>query len=370
MQKEMISSYQAICIIIFFIFGSSIVMGVSSDTAQDSWLALLLAVPMALPVLLVYARIIKLFPERDLFELIELLFGKIFGKAFILLITWYALHLCALVLRNFSEFVEISIMPETPQLPIMIMMILVVIYMAISGVETMGRWSVGMLPVIYLVVIVMTSLALPKMDFSNLLPVMEHDVKTIASASYKILTFPFGETVLFLCLADAVKRESSPYRIYGYAILISTFVLLVIIFRNTLLLGPEMLRAEYFPSYMAARIVNVGDFMARIEGSITMNFILAGIIKMTVCLIAAAKGMAHLFHLTSYRHIVFPMALLTVALCAIIYDNAMEMFDFLPVYQFYAIPFEIVIPLLIWLFAEKKAHRQKVTAVRQGESIS
>lgn len=364
MQKEMISPRLAICILALFIFGSSVILGVSCDAEQDSWISVILASILTLPMILVYARIMKLFPEKDVFEIIEIVFGKIFGKCFIFLLTWYGLHLCALVLRNFSEFVEISIMPETPQLPIMLIMIVVVIYMALSGVKTMGRWSIGVIPFILFVVVLTTALAMPKMDFSNIQPVLEHDFKTILAGSYKLFTFPLAETVLFLALADAVKKEDSSYRVYLYAIFFGTIVLLVVILRNLFLLGSEVMCAEYFPSYMAARIINVADFMARIEGTIAMNFILAGIVKMVVCLIAATKGLAHLFHLANYKRLVFPVALLSVALCVSIYDNAMEMFDFLDVYQYYAIPFQIIIPLLIWIFAEIKVRRQKVPAAQ------
>lgn len=67
MFKEMLSSRQAICIIVMFMFGSSVIMGVNTGVAQDSWICVLLAPFMALPMVLIYARIIKLFPEKDFF---------------------------------------------------------------------------------------------------------------------------------------------------------------------------------------------------------------------------------------------------------------------------------------------------------------
>lgn len=366
----MISPRQAVCIIMFFIFGSSVIMGINSTARQDSWISLLMVPFLMFPMLLVYGRIMRLFPEKDFFEAIEIIFGKVFGKLFIILMTWYALHLCALVLRNFSEFIEISFMPETPQVAIMIAMMLVTIYMSVSGIETMGRWSVGMLPFVLGVAMLTTALAVPKMDFTNILPVMEHSVKTIAGGSYKLFTFPFAETVLFLCLADSVRKKDSPYKIYIYAMIFSLLVLLMVILRNTFLLGPELLAAEYFPSFTTARIVDVGDFMARIEGTIAMNFILTGIVKITVCLIAAAKGMSKLFQTGNYRWLVFPMGMLTVAFSSIVYENAMEMFDFLEIYQYYAIPFEIIIPLLLWILAEIQARRQKQKILTPKEDLS
>ena len=359
MQKEMISMRQAVCIIVLFLFGSSLIMGVSSKAAQDSWISLLLAPVLAIPMILIYARIMKAFPEKDFFEIAEMLLGKIAGKIVIALMTWYAIHLCALVLRNFSEFIEIAVMPETPQLPITIAMILVVVYMAKSGIETLGKWSIFMLPVTVLVVILTVLLSINKMDFTNIMPIMEHDFGAIVSGSYQLFTFPYAETVLFLCIACAINKNDSPYKLYMYPILIGTVMLLFVILRNNFILGPALVGAEYFPSYTAVRVINIGDFFARVEGSIAMNFILAGIIKLTVCLMAASKGIARLFGIQNYREVLLPVSLLIVALGVIVYKNVMEMFDFLEVYQYYTIPFQIIIPLIIWIMAEIKMRRKR-----------
>jgi spore germination protein KB len=298
----------------------------------------------------------------DLFEMLEALLGKVGGKVTVALMAWYALHLGALVLRNFSEFIQIAAMPETPQLPIMIVMMLVTAYMAKSGVESLGRWTLGILPIIMLVVVATVLLSLNKMDFSNIQPVMSHKPGEIVSSAFTLFAFPFAETVLMLSVAGDIKKTDSPYKVYLGAMLLGAFVLLVVVIRNIEILGAPMVGAEYFPSYTAARVIRVGDFLSRIEITIAMNFILAGIVKISVCLIAAAKGAARLFAISDYRRIVMPVGLMMLALCAIVYGDTMEMFAFLPIYQYYALPFQLVIPLIVWIAAEVKAKKQKKQA--------
>ncbi len=355
----MLSSRQAICIIVMFMFGSSVIMGVNTGVAQDSWICVLLAPFMALPMVLIYARIIKLFPEKDFFEIVEIVLGRIAGKIIVLLMSWYGLHLCALVLRNFAEFIGTSYMLETPQLVTLITMILVVVYMLYSGAVTLGKWCLVMLPILVFVVIITAILPAGKMDFTNLMPVLSHSAKRIAESTYQTFTFPYAETVLFLSLAGAVKKTVSPYKIYVYAIFIGTAILLLVVLRNILLMGPAVLGVEAFPSYVAVRIISIGDFIARVEGSIAMNLILAGIVKISVCLYAATKGTARLFGIANYRKILFPMSLSAVALSIIIYKSVMDMFAFVHIYTFYVIPFQIIIPLLIWIAAEIKVRREK-----------
>ncbi len=358
MRKEPITLTQAVFTLVLFIFGSSVVVGSSGEAGQDAWLALLLAVVMAAPLLFVYARIIRLFPETDLFDVFEILFGKIFGRVFIALITWYALHLCSLVLRNFTEFLQIVAMPETPQLPMMLALILVTTYLANSGENILGKWSIIMFPIVVLTVFFAIALAVNDLDFTHLQPVLAKGLPKLISSAYQILTFPFAETVLFLCIAGAVRKEISPYKVYGFAVLISSSVLLLVTFRNIMILGTPVINASYFPSYTTSRILHVGDFLSRIEGSITMNFLLTGIVKITLCLTVAAKGISKLFAIEDYKRMLMPSSMLVVALCAIVYKSTMEMFGFIKYYQIYAIPFQMFIPAVVWITAEIHARKQ------------
>ncbi len=361
MQKEMISMRQGFCIIAIFIWGSSVVMGGSSEAGQDSWLCLLLAFAYAIPLLLIYGRIMRLYPEKNIFEILEIVFGKIVGRIFIILLSWYALHLCSVVLCNFSQFIEIVAMPETPQLPLIIVMLAVTVYLAMSGVETLGKWSFASMPVIVGVVIITIITALHHMDFSNILPVMGHDFSEIADGSLKLFSFPFAETVVFLGIADAVKKQTSPYKLYVYAAAFGALILLLVMLRNIELLG-ELTKIEYFPSYIAARIIDIGDVLTRIEGTISMNFIVSGVTKITLCLLVAARGIAHLIGVSSYRRILIPVSALALALSSALYNSAMQMFGFINVYPYYAMPFQVFIPVLVWLLAEIKIKRQKKLA--------
>lgn len=362
MQKEIISSRHAVCIIVLFVFGSSVILGVNADVGQDSWIPLIFALVISIPVIMIYARIIKLFPEKDIFEVSIELFGKIGGKITIALLTWYAIHLAAMVLRNFSEFIELVAMPETPQTPIMIAMILTTVYIAKSGVTVLGKWSMIALPIVLLTFLMITLFSLSNMDFTNILPIMNHSVDKIAASSFKLLTFPFGETILFLGLSSSLKKNVSPYKVYLYGVLIGGFILLITILRNLMCSSSAMVEAEYFPSYMAARLINIGSFITRIEGSVSINFILSGITKITVCLIVASKGIAYLFNIPNYKKMIVPVGLIILALCASLYSNIMEMFNFITVYSFYAIPFQFAIPIVIWLAAEFKERKKRRTS--------
>lgn len=356
MKKEYLSNREAVCSITLFSLGTSVVLGGYTMIGQDSWIAMVSAMVLVAPVCLLYGRIMQLFPEEDIFQIIIRLFGKFFGKCIAALFTWYCVHLSALVFRNFSEFISIVSMPTTPQIAFMILMMLASIYAIKSPIRTIGRASLILLPIVVSIMVITFLMLLKQVQFSNFLPVMDHSAKEILSGSYSILTFPLAESVVFLTMADSIKKTQNPIKIYFFGLGLAAILLLFIIVRNTLALGAEMQKHSYFPSYVAARIINVADFIGRIEGSISVNFILTGLSKITICLIGASKGLACLFNIEDFKKMSFPAGLLSISLSSILYINVMDMFGFIKYYPYYAIPFEFMIPVLIWIVGEISVH--------------
>lgn len=359
MPIEQITAKQAIFYLTLFIFGSSIVIGINSERGQDSWIVLLTAMVLSLPLLMIYARIMKLFPGIEFFTVLEHLFGKVLGKFLTVLICIYAVHLGALVLRNFSEFIQIVMMPETPKTPIAIMMVLAVTYLVRSGIETASKWSIFAVVFIYCVLVFTFALSTEQIDTKNLLPVMDHTVSEIGNSAFKVISFPFAETVLFITMTGVIRKKDSPYKIFFWSVILASVCFFFVIIRNIMVLGVPMIKTEFFSSYITARILHIGDWLSRIEGTITINFILSGIAKVTLCVFAASKGMAQLFGTRDYRQMTVPAAVMMLAFSSIVYTNAMDMFAFLNYYPYYAFPFQVIIPVIIWIRAEIKTRRGK-----------
>lgn len=352
MQKEKVTPNQVMFSIVLFNFGSSVVMGVSTDLNQNTWIAILAATLLALLIFLVYSRILHLFPEKNLFQIAELLFGGIGGKIISALFVWYGLHLAALVLRNFSEFIQVSVIPETPQLPIMILMVLTAVYLARSGMGAVGKWSVAGALFVLIIVFITFATSVHQMELGDLLPVMGSSPKKLVQSTLQIFSFPYAESVLFLCVGDVMGKGARSYKMFMWALVLILAIFLLVFLRNLTVLGRALMSISYFPSYVTARIIEVGDFLQRIEGSITSNFLVAGIVKISVCLLAASKGLISLFKQKDSRALVLPAGLLSLAFCAILYNNVMEMFAFLHYNFYYALPFQVFIPLALWIAGE------------------
>jgi len=342
---------------ILFQIGSSVLLGANPEIEQDSWIALLFSMAGVIPIVLIYARIAELYPDKCIYGICIDIFGKIIGRVMIALFTFYAFHLTAIVLRNFVEFLQITNLTETPHFPIMIAMLLVCIYLLKSGIQTIGKWGMAMAPVVLLFIFFTIITSLNHLNFENILPILDHSPKEFLSVSYSLYTFPFAETVLFLGAFPLLNKGENPYKVYLYAILIGGISLLFIILRNILILGPQFGKAQYFASYNAARIIELGEFFTRIEATISIIYILAGITKITVCLLSATKGIAKMFS-ADYNKLIIPCGLIVLSLCPLTYENVIDMFAALHYYPYYVLPFQTILPIIIWIGAEIKTPRK------------
>lgn len=340
---------------ILFLYGSTLVIGTGGEAGRDMWISIAAAIILAVPLLLVYSRVLSLFSGKDLFQILELNFGKFFGKLISLMFIWFAFHLGALVLRNFGEFISTVGLPETPKIVPIIIFGLLCIWGAKAGIETMARCADYFIVFVMVLLILFSLLVLPGMDMDNILPIMGNGLGKAMAGILSSITYPFGETVVFIMVFSALQHKKSPYKVYIPALILGGTMVVFISLRNIMVLGPLTIEAVYFPSYSAISRVNIGNFFQRMEIAVTIVFILSGFIKVTVCLLGATKGVARVLGFDDYRILVTPMGLLMVNLAYILYKDIGEMFDWaFKVWPYYAFPFEVILPILIWVFIELK----------------
>lgn len=358
MQKNVISSKQAINILIMFTLGNTL-MHSGSKAEQDTWISVLIAVTMFLPMMLVYCKIVSLYPGQGLYEVIMDVFGPVFGRIIILLYCFYSVHLGAILFSDYSGFLHAAVMPETPQLFDQVLLFAFVVFMVKSGVETLGRWARVGFPIVVVSIVVTLLISAKFMQPENIEPIAATSLSKLLGSSFLIFSYPFGETVLFTMLFGWVKPDSNPYKIFGLATLFSTLILLMAFFRNILTVGFPVLDMYYYTSYTAVSIIALGEFFTRIEVLIGLAFVIDLFLKVCVCFFSASLGVAKLFGVPDFRSLIVPIGLLMIALANILYKNTLESFDWLEVYKYYALPFQVVLPLIILVGAVIKTRLRK-----------
>jgi spore germination protein KB len=337
-----------------FIIGSVIIVGIGAEAKQDVWIATLMALIMSIPLLFIYSKLLTIYPGKDLYDILKEVFGNVAGKIISLLFIWYSFHLGTLVIRNFTEFVNVISFPETPQTIMTIFMGLLCIWMVKAGFEVLGRWATFVFPILIVIIITTVTLSMSKAELINLKPILYNGFKPLLPISFGLLSFPFAEAVIFTMVFNTLKNTKKTFKVFLISSLIGCLVMIIIDVRNLLVLGPSLSANFYFPSYLAVRTLNIGNFLQRFEIVVAIVFILGGFVKVSVCLYAATLGVAKIFNLNNYRYLVTPIGFLMMNLACILYDSTMEMFEWVKIYPYYAIPFQIILPIIILITAKIK----------------
>lgn len=360
MRADAMTPKQAIIVLMFFTVGSSLDVGLNSASRQDAWLAIVIGLLLAIPLIWAFARLLSLYPGQSLYDIILDVFGRVAGRIVLLLFLLHIIMVGALILRNFADFLLVVTLPETPEFVFFLFMFALCVWMVKSGMGAFGRWAKFVLPLVLFVEAFMFLISVKDMDFDNLKPVMGSNFNTLLGSSFLLFSLPFTETVIVAFLFGRIRPAGNPYFIYGVGVSAGALILLAATLANILLLGGAALGKFYFPSYRSASIVTLGDFFNRVEVLVGMFFMLTGFAKICVCMFAAAEGFSKLLNKQECRDMAIPAALLMLVLAQILFSNTFELYTWLQtVFPYYALPFQVALPLITLAGAEIKTKIRK-----------
>lgn len=332
-------------VVSLFLFGSSVVTGASTSSGQDTWFCIISGFLLSIPLMLVQAGILDLYPGRNYYDNVLEVYGKIGGRVVVLILSLYALLLGGLVLRVYSEFIRIVNLTATP-LPAVIAFILgVSVYLLENRVFVLARIAKFVLPIIAVSISITVLLSFKDMDFGNIQPMLHSGFSKISQGTLLSLTLPFGEIVACAPVFEGLERRQKVFPVFLRGALSGFLVMLAANLRNLLVLGYS---AQVFPfaSYESVSVISYGEFFTRIEVLIGINLLLAGFVKVCVLIFSTASGFTKIFGLEDYVPLIAPCGLLLFMVTLAVHTNTDEMFGWLKYLPFFSIPFQVILPVL------------------------
>ena len=183
-------SVRQVMILFFFASVSGITRVVTAESGKfigrASWLAPVIALLPVLLLIYVLNKIIKRHKEKSLCEIIELAFGKIFGKIILFIFLSHTLFLAAVFLRNFGEKFISSIFPNVAPSFFSIILLLFAIVAARRNIEAFARFAEIAFMFTLVGFALMFLLAVFHVDITNLYPVTHYDMLPVARASFPL----------------------------------------------------------------------------------------------------------------------------------------------------------------------------------------
>ncbi|WP_127532126.1 GerAB/ArcD/ProY family transporter [Paenibacillus kobensis] len=296
----MITLRQLASTVILFLIGSSSLFLLGGKADRDAWMSVFVGMLAGLMLLgFVTLQIQRLEPNRNLIEIFKLYFGRTAGFVFGLL---YVIYYSYKSIRNVREFADLSIMfliADTPLSVVMLVICLIGGYAVMGGPGVFFRMVEVLLPILLLIYVLLYILLFSSglVDFGRLQPMLERGFKPVWDAAIpEIISFPFGEMVLFLMFWR--YTESSDYgqvasmTIKGY-LFGGAFITLMNVIALSIL-GP-FASWTTVPLLEATNFIDIGDILERIDPLVSLLLFSAVYVKLTAYYLGASLAFAYLF---------------------------------------------------------------------------
>lgn len=321
LDREKISPPQYMFLVAGYVLGSTLLLSFMDNLVkQDSWIVIITAFAACIPFVLSIALLAKRFPGMNFIDILKIVYGRFLGNAIFVLYIGYFLLILAFNLMDLAGFYIGFIMPEAPFAGLLIIAMLISGYAVKKGIRSIAK--IGYLTVVYSLIMVIFTFALliKDMDFTNFLPVLEAPPKLIVQATHIFAAIPFCEVVVFLTVMPSMSNstKTGKYTVGGIGIAALTFVAITI--RNTAVLGPST--ALYAGnSYEAARMINIGEFLTRIELLTAIGITITLFVKISVIYYAFVKSASQALHMRSPSVLLFPLGAIAIFLAVIGFDS-------------------------------------------------
>ncbi|ACB84458.1 GerAB/ArcD/ProY family transporter [Natranaerobius thermophilus] len=278
----------------------------------QGWLSILPG--YSLMIIGVYA-VVKLgekYPNETVIQyapnVVGTMIGKLFGLTLIITFTVFA----GFLVRLNSELL-LLLMPETPAVAFKVLIVSLAIYSMKSGFEVFARACQLLVPLIILGLILVFIFSLENIELDNFLPLFEEGYLEPLGFLPNAMALS-GEAVLFMAFWYCTLNTKEEGLRAGAIGLVSMGLLLTVTVLVTIgSLGPDKVLNHNFPIFSLTRFILVLEFMQGYEGLLTIVWVSASFIKVTIFLYPAVVGASQWLNLQDYKPLVFPFALLVIS---------------------------------------------------------
>lgn len=318
---------------------------------QDVWISTGLSFPLQLLLAIPAYLLAQRFRDRSIVQAAEAVLGK-GGKLVGGLYVWFFIHITAITLRQFGEFLVAAPYPETPIMVFIAGTTLVAAFAVQNGVETISCFGEIVAPVILISIIMVVAMVAKDMDFKTFLPVLEAGVFPALHGAF-IIAARTTEVLFVAMLIPYLNRPRAAKKAVVLGMLLISMYLVIMSAATIANFGVEQARSRVFPFFSLVRLISIGNFLERIDAVLLGIWVLGAYTKTAIYYYLAVLGAAQLLNLKDYRPIVLPVGAIAASLSILQARSLVEFQEFTlyKTYTWYVLFFVMALPLFLLLVA-------------------
>lgn len=362
MDKGKISAQQFALIMYLYIIGTAALVQphtLVSIAGQDAWFSVIIVGIIQLGLITLYMKLGFRYPQQTIIQYGRLLTGKWFGSAIAVVYMFYFLILTAYVLRNIGNFIGSVVLPQTPLVVNMAVILIPAIYGCFLGIEVIGRTGEILFPWAMSVFIITALLLIPKMHPGELFPMFPEGITPSIKAGYPLLGFPSLEIVICLMLIPFVQNQQKIKK-YFYITSVGTLISGTLLSLITIMvLGVDLTARSPYAVYDVAREIRIERVLERAEVIVGIIWLITSFMKLLICFYVTVIVTVQCFNVISYKNLVIPFSFLLLPLSLWVLRNTAELEWSGIVYPMMAVFPGFVIPAVLLIVGDFRSRNKQ-----------
>lgn len=295
-----------------------------NEAGTLGWLSALVHGIISLLSLIALLFVCKEVPG-NLFEICELLLGKILAW---LIALYYAVAFCAnyvLMLRQYAENTLLTALPTAEFSFIIVAYSLVSAILVAFSLEGMARAGYIVMPFIGVTLLIVFALLNPFYEIYRLAPWLSLGLGTAVFTGAKIAGINFGVAAVAI-LASSFQNNRTRWQIAVLGVGLSAVLRAMVVFFYTLLFGVTVGREKMLPFFEMVRLVYLGRYVQRLESLFIILWVINGLLDISLSLYFGLYCLTYLGRLPTMRPLI-PVAAILLAQVAMIPEDVVSVMD-------------------------------------------
>lgn len=352
--NDAIMSNQLYSILVTNIIGVGILSlprGLAEKAGPDSLIVLIIGSILFLILALLMQNLARKFPQKTIIEISDFLLFKPVGIIIAILYFIYLMLITVLEIRAFGEITKNFLLINTPIEVIIITFLLTLVYVVRSGIESIARLSVMLLPLSIFPALIVMLVTLPDLDPTYFLPILRTPLLDIVKAIPQVF-FSFLGFELIILLSYFVKDTKNLKHIaistIGFVSVVYFIFTAVTISRFGIVENKNLI----WPVVTLFKSVKLpGAFLENVEVVIMSTWLLSIFMTVAISYYTSTFLIARIFKSKEHNYLaVFLMPLIFVM--TLVPENVVEVYDYLDKFSIYfGSVMMFIIPITLFLIS-------------------
>jgi spore germination protein KB len=328
----------------------------------DAWFSYFLPLVYVFGVASFFAFLIKLFPGKNLFEAMNIVFGKTWGTFINFIVVFHFALMVSKDIYILSIFTSTILLNHTPIEIIIVFFCILLIYYGQKNIEVLSRVNDIFYPLFILSILSMPIVLSTKLSLAQLTPTLTASMSQWLTSNL-LATGAMGDVFVigvFLHALCSHKQFQSAMR-YGATVGVSLLTLVVGL--EIMVFGPHMPRHMVFSVYELIQMIQITEFLDRVDLILFSIWLPTMTCKIIITYLALLLGIKQIFHCPNERTLNKPIAFLLSVVTFYGFHNSADVISFvnfsMPVISFgYQFVLIIVVYICIKLQGKSYSSRQ------------